>query len=149
MQNTLPADSVIADTGFWVALGNENDKYHNAAVKALMANDKILITTGAVITESCYLLRRDAGFEAQQLFLQGLESGITRLFDLKKYHFGRVQALMRQYADLPMDYADASLVVLAEELEHGDIFSTDQRDFNAYRWKNHKPFRNLLLYPEN
>lgn len=43
-----------------------------------------------------------------------------------------------------MDLADASLVILAEHLGHGRIVSTDQRDFNAYRWKNHHPFHNLL-----
>lgn len=53
--------------------------------------------------------------------------------------------LMEQYRDLPMDIADASLLVLAEELGHGRILSTDQRDFNAYHWKNRHPFTNLLL----
>jgi predicted nucleic acid-binding protein len=43
-----------------------------------------------------------------------------------------------------MDLADASLVLLAEHLGHGRILSTDQRDFGAYRWKNHEPFHNLL-----
>lgn len=52
---------------------------------------------------------------------------------------------MESYADLPMDLADASLVLLAEELGHGRILSTNNRDFNAYRWKRHKPFENLLL----
>jgi hypothetical protein len=52
---------------------------------------------------------------------------------------------MKSYADLPMDLADASLVLLAEELGHGRILSTDDRDFNAYRWKRHEPFENLLL----
>ena len=51
---------------------------------------------------------------------------------------------MTQYADLPMDFADASLVVLAEHLGHGRIVSTDKRDFGAYRWKNRQPFQNLL-----
>jgi hypothetical protein len=36
-------------------------------------------------------------------------------------------------------------VLLAEELGHGRILSTDDRDFNAYRWKRHEPFENLLL----
>lgn len=49
--------------------------------------------------------------------------------------------LMKKYADLAMDLADPPLVILAEELGHGRILSTDQRDFNAYRWKNHKPFQ--------
>jgi hypothetical protein len=43
-----------------------------------------------------------------------------------------------------MDLADASLVLLAEELGSGRIVSTDQRDFNAYRWKHREPFENLL-----
>jgi predicted nucleic acid-binding protein len=52
---------------------------------------------------------------------------------------------MKKYHALPMDLADASLVILAEDLHSGDILSTDRRDFGAYRWKNTKPFRNLLL----
>ena len=47
---------------------------------------------------------------------------------------------MCQYADLPMDLADASLLILAEKLGHGRILSTDQCDFQAYRWKNRHPF---------
>lgn len=52
--------------------------------------------------------------------------------------------LMRQYANLPMDLADASLVVLAEHLGDGRIVSTDMRDFQTYRWKDRHPFHNLL-----
>ena len=44
-----------------------------------------------------------------------------------------------------MDLADASLLVLAEHPGHGRILSTDQRDFKSYRWKQRRPFRNLLL----
>ncbi|UJS24395.1 type II toxin-antitoxin system VapC family toxin [Thiothrix winogradskyi] len=145
MLNTLHNSSTLVDTGFWVALGNKNDKHHARALQAFTDNTDVLITTSAVITETTYLLYRDAGFDKQQAFLHGLEMGITRIFDLQQQHFGRVQALMRQYANLPMDLADASLVILAEELGHGRIFSTDQRDFGTYRWKQHKPFHNLLL----
>jgi hypothetical protein len=51
---------------------------------------------------------------------------------------------MKQYENLPMDFADASLVMLAEDLGHGRIVSTDKRDFGVYRWKNTHPFQNLL-----
>ncbi len=44
-----------------------------------------------------------------------------------------------------MDLADASLVLLAEHLDDGRILSTDARDFKTYRFKNHKPFKNVLL----
>lgn len=53
--------------------------------------------------------------------------------------------LMEKYADLPMDMADASLVVLAEYLRHGRILTVDQRDFSTYRWNNNHPFENLLM----
>lgn len=56
----------------------------------------------------------------------------------------RARLLMRRYAALPMDLADASLVLLAEHLGHGRILSTDQRDFGGYRWKQREPFHNLL-----
>ena len=57
----------------------------------------------------------------------------------------RVLELMGRYANLPMDLADASLVVLAERLGDGRILTTDRRDFEGYRWKNRRPFKNLLL----
>jgi hypothetical protein len=53
--------------------------------------------------------------------------------------------LMGRYAALPMDLADASAVLLAEQLGDGRILSTDRRNFQAYRWKQREPFRNLLL----
>ena len=52
---------------------------------------------------------------------------------------------MSRYRDLPMDRADASLVILAEDLGEGRILSTDRRDFQGYRWKNTQPFANLLI----
>lgn len=51
---------------------------------------------------------------------------------------------MEKYRNLPMDLADVSLVICAEETDDGRILSTDQRDFGAYRFKRRKPFRNLL-----
>jgi uncharacterized protein len=68
------------------------------------------------------------------------------VFNLEMHHARRIAELMRKYGDLPMDLADASLVILAEELGSGQIFSVDGRDFNAYRWKQTAPFENLLLY---
>jgi hypothetical protein len=48
---------------------------------------------------------------------------------------------MRQYADLPMDYADATLVVLAEELDTNLAFTTDRRNFTVYRIRGRRRFQ--------
>jgi uncharacterized protein len=55
----------------------------------------------------------------------------------------RAWELMRKYSGLPMDFADATLVVLAEEVETDLVFTTDRRDFEIYRIKGRKQFRIL------
>lgn len=136
---------IIADTGFWVALIDQKDGYHAAAERALQKYNEPLITTWPVMTETCYLLLRNKGASVASSFIQNFSQELFSVFDLQHSHGERVSKLMQQYADLPMDLADASLVVLAEDLGHGRIFSVDQRDFNTYRWKNTRPFQNLLL----
>jgi len=135
---------IIADTGFWLALANRRDRWHRAARGWLAASDEGLVTTWPVATETCHLLLARLGGAAQCAFVRSLEQGAAELFDLQPSHMPRVASLMETYADLPMDLADASLVVLAEALGHGRILSTDERDFRAYRWKRHAPFDNLL-----
>ncbi len=73
-----------------------------------------------------------------------IDNGLTSLFEIKIDHFERITYLMKKYRDLPMDLADASLVILAETIGEGGILSTDRRDFHTYRWKERKPFQNLL-----
>ncbi len=149
MRNTRHNNLVIADSGYWVALGNIKDSFHDRAKDVLEELTDIPITTWPVITETSYLLQRSGGIDPQLAFLRAMGGGASRLFELKKPdHFFRMETLIKKYKDLPMDLADASLVILAEELGHGRILSTDQRDFHTYRWKNHEPFENLLL-PED
>ena len=75
--------------------------------------------------------------------LQLMNGGLLA-WDIPAEQIGRIPAMLQRYANLPMDLADASLVLLAEHLGHGRILTTDARDFGAYRWKNRKPFHNLL-----
>jgi len=139
---------IIVDTGFWLALANKNDYYHDISKECLRELSTInikFITTCAVITETSYLLYQRVGREAQRRFFVHYQEGLFDTFEITSIHAARLNKLMDKYIDLPMDFADASLVILAEHLGHGNILSTDQRDFNTYRWKNHQPFRNLLL----
>ncbi len=136
---------IIADTGFWIALLNRTDSFHSQAVTALSSLERRLVTTWPVMTETCHILLRRGGQAAQQQFIAQWVQGHFDVFTLTAAHGSTVQSLMHKYADLPMDLADASLVLLAGELGHGDILTTDQRDFRTYRWKNRRPFRNILL----
>jgi uncharacterized protein len=137
---------IIADTGFFVALGNRSDSLHFQAVKILNEFPEPLITTYPVISETAYLLARDSGITVECAFLREVVAGNIAIFQLEMLHLGRMVELMERYADLPMDLADASLVVLAEDLGHGRIVTVDRRDFSVYRWGMNKSFENLLLF---
>ena len=136
---------VLIDTSYWCALGNPKDKFHQQAILAASTLEEDPITTWPVITETCHILQRELGAKAAYQFISMLRVDSIEIFIIETEHLRRTQILMEKYADLPMDLADASLVILAEEQGHGRILSTDMRDFKTYRWKNHKPFNNLLL----
>ncbi|MBI4957519.1 MAG: PIN domain-containing protein [Myxococcales bacterium] len=136
---------ILADTGFWLALGNRSDTHHARAKAALARLRGPFVTTWPVMTETCHLLASRLGMDAELAFVESALLGAFEIFALERAHLPRVRALLQKYRALPMDLADASLVLLAEELGTGDILSTDVRDFGAYRWKSRKPFRNLLL----
>jgi predicted nucleic acid-binding protein len=135
---------IIADTGFWLALANASDRFHAAALRALERVREPLICTWPVMTETCHLLASRLSVDSELAFVQSAAFGAFEIFPLDTGHLARALELMEKYRDLPMDLADASLVILAEELGTGRILSTDQRDFRTYRWKQRKPFRNLL-----
>jgi predicted nucleic acid-binding protein len=136
---------IIADTGFWLALANARDRHHELARRVLSTLQEPLVTTWPVLTETCHLLVSKLGSTSSARFIESGSYGAFEIFALEQAHLGRVAELMHKYADLPMDLADASLVILAEELGSGRILSTDNRDFRTYRWKNRRPFKNLLL----
>jgi predicted nucleic acid-binding protein len=135
---------ILVDTGFWLALANRGDRYHEQARLALSCHRGPFITTWPVMTETCHLLAARPGVDAELAFIRSAVAGAFEIFRLDPTHFPRVEALMIKYRNLPMDLADASLVIAAEELGSGRILSTDRRDFGAYRWKTRKPFKNLL-----
>lgn len=139
---------IIVDSGYWFGLFDRKDANHTVCKAFLAHCHEPLITTFPVLTEALHLLMRREKVRLAFEFLAFLSSlqqqGNFSVFSLTDAHLPRLSELMIQYADLPMDLADASLVLLAEQLGHGRILSTDKRDFHTYRWKNTQPFSNLL-----
>jgi len=135
---------IIADTGFWLALADKRDNYHQQVNYFAKNCSERFISTYPVITETCHLLLSRQGINAQLNFVKMYQLNAFDIFEIPEIDKHRIAALMQQYSDLPMDFADASLVLLAEHLGHGRILSTDKRDFHTYRWKNTQPFSNLL-----
>ena len=135
---------ILADTGFFYALLDSDDDWHIRCREAAAGLDEGLITTWPVLTEAVHLLSRWLGVEPAIALMDEVAMGDIAVWELTPDSRAKVPGLMRRYADLPMDLADASLVLLAEFLGHGRILTTDQRDFRTYRWKGRRPFEPLL-----
>ncbi len=132
---------VLIDSGPLIALFDSSDKYHSASVEFIKTNKNELITTLASITETLHLL--DFNRNAQIDFLGWANAGAIVIEPITLDDLSTIKDLTIKYADLPMDFADACLVFLAETLNINNIATID-RDFDVYRLKGKQPFTILL-----
>ncbi len=132
---------VLIDTGCIVALLDRSERHHEHCVEVVTQLSAPLVTCDAVIAESCYLLRSLQG--AADAVLRNVDSGVFRLPFRLDASAGAVRRLLRRYRNVPMDLADGCLVLMADELDTGDILTLDS-DFKVYRWRRSRRFHNLL-----
>ena len=109
------------------------DADHHRCVEILAGITEPIGSTVPVLTEAFHLLT-PGSVGAQRLmdFMAG--KGLVPWF-LDTRLLQRAMELMMQYADHSMDLADASLVVMAEQLRCGRVFTIDRGDFNTYRFR--------------
>jgi len=135
---------IAVDSGFLYALVDRQDAWHQRAAALAHTASQGWVTTWPVLTEVCHLYQRWLSPRQASELMADVADGLLMVWDIPLARCQAVPAMMQRYPTLPMDLADASLVLLAEHLGHGRILSTDERDFGAYRWKQHQPFDNLL-----
>ena len=131
----------LVDTGVLLAAISPRDAWHQDCATALAAADQPLITTVAVLTELlCLVHEEPAKVElAWQFFL----TGIVGIAAIEAADGPALAALMRRYADRPMDFADATLVHVAGRDGIADILTIDHDDFETYRFGRSRRFRIL------
>jgi hypothetical protein len=122
---------ILVDTGPLVALFDPKDAAHRRCRRVLEQIREPLRTTVPVLTEAFHLLGPSSiGSDRLRDFI--LAGGLGAVF-LDQAALVRAFELMEQYADHPMDLADASLVVAAERVNSRRVFTIDRRDFHTYR----------------
>ena len=130
---------ILCDASALVALISQDDANHDRCAAVLPTLEAPLVTTWSCFTEAMYLLGQYGGWPAQQE-LWGYVSDQILVFHLPdEAKQRRMQELMEQNQDIPMDLADASLVATAEALNQRRIFTLD-RDFYIYRLPGNQPF---------
>ncbi len=133
--------SALLDTGVFVALLDRSERNHQRCVDLLSAFQGQLLTTEPVLTETVYLL--GPSVRAQRTGIDFILKGGATLVPQSVASLTRASALMKKYSDIPMDLADATLVVLAEETSIREVLTLDIRGFSAYRTKDRKVFNRL------
>ena len=122
----------LCDTGPLVALIDEDDPKHLTCDETLEAlGDDTLLTTWPCLTEALHLAYRVGRHPAQSRIWHYISRNLVLLHRPDPDEWRRAREPMRQYADAPMDFADASLVVVAERLNVRRIFTLD-RHFRTY-----------------
>ncbi len=133
----------LLDTGPWVALIDRSEKWHARCVQWLHSFSGECYSTEPVLTEVLYLL--NFSVKAQMAALEFVLRNIVTLAPSTGQSLHAAGTLMQKYADLPMDFADATLVCLANESKVLNIVTLDHRDFSLYRTSDNQTF---TLYPE-
>lgn len=137
MRNTL------IDAGPLIALFNKKDKYHDKIKDFLESYKGILTSSWPVMTEVTHML--DFNVQAQIDFLTWVNIGGVMIENLDNEELSRIIELSKKYSDVPMDLADASLVVLAERFRIKEIIAIDS-DYDIYRTIRKEMVQNIFDY---
>ena len=132
--------SIVVDAGPLMALFDRNDRHHRRAVEFVRTCQSRLVTNLPVLTEATFLLRFSV--EAQRDLLIWAHRSVE--IDGTTTDLPRIAALLEKYHDLPADFADESLIALAERLNLRQVASVDQ-DFAVYRTLGNRTFENVFL----
>jgi len=129
----------LTDAGPLIAIIDADEPDHDDCLAALDHLDLPLLTTWPAFTEAMYLVARAGGIVGQRALWTLVRTGRLVIADLSPVAVDRSARLMDQYADRPMDLADATLVALAEEVGRRRIF-TLEADFHDYRLRGRQRF---------
>lgn len=132
---------VILDTGPLVAFLNKKDRYHEWAMAQFATMSPPLLTCEAVISESCFLLRRFENGAANVIEL--LDRQLLAIPFRLEDELSSIKELVGRFRDVPMSLADACLVRMAEQITDSLVFTLD-RDFKIYRKNKRKVIPTLM-----
>lgn len=134
--------SILIDAGPLIALFDKSDQYHTRSVSFIRNLNGTLFTTWPVITEASHML----GFsvKAQLALLEWINRGGLHLIAIEHLHVDRLIELSEKFKDVPMDLADATLIVAAETKGIKEIATIDS-DFYIYRDIRKRYLKNIFI----
>ncbi|MFD3656691.1 PIN domain-containing protein [Streptomyces sp. NPDC058620] len=138
---------IVADTSALLASVDESHP-DMKATREVLERAGLIVLSPLVLAEADHLLRRIGGAAVREQFLDGLveetRSGRIQFPQITGDMMATARGVMRRYAALDLDLADAVNVVLASEFRTDAVLTFDRRDFRSIRpLTAHKAFRVL------
>ena len=131
----------LIDAGPIIALFDKDDKYNNIGLEFLKNFTGRLYTSWPVITEASHFLKFNINVQID--FLNWISSPAIQLLDIENNDLKRIIELNKKYADVPMDLANSSLIMISEKFKIKNIITLDS-DYYIYRTKDKKMLNYLL-----
>ncbi len=122
--------TILMDTGPLVAFLNRRDRLHEWTIKALEQLEAPFLTCESVLSEACFLLRKTVG--GGEAVMELVARGLIRVPFRFESEAPAIRRLLARYANIPMSFADACLVRMAEQFPSALVLTLD-RDFKLYR----------------
>jgi predicted nucleic acid-binding protein len=137
----VTAAGVLLDTGPLVALLSANDVNHDRARRLFGECLPPFRCCEAVVAEACFLMRKVHHTGPAEVVALG-RRGLYTIAVTAEDHWARLEALLTQYSDRPISFADACLIRCAEIHDEPRIATFDS-DFRLYRWARKRRFEVL------
>ena len=131
---------ILIDSGPLIALFDADDNHHQKIRDFMKKHHYCFISTLAVLTEVSHILNFSTKAQ-RDLYEWVIHHGVI-ISDINQNDIPRIIALTDKYADIPMDFADATLVVTAEKTGIREIVSLDS-DFDIYRLPGREQIKNV------
>lgn len=133
----------LIDAGPLIALFDRDDKFHISVKDFIKRFKGRLYTSWPVITEVLHML--DYSVNTQIDFLKWVRKGALDIKQITTEDISRIIELSEKYSDIPMDFADASLIIIAESERIKEIISIDA-DFYIFRNIRNEYIKNIFNY---
>ena len=133
-------DRILIDAGPLIALFHSGDNHHKNILNFIKKGKYCFVSTLAVFTEVTYFL--SVNIKALQDFFEWVTFHGVILSDINQHDMPRIAEITKKYADLPMDFADATLFITAEKTGIKKIISLD-KDFDIYRLHGKEKIKNV------
>lgn len=134
---------VLLDSGPLAAYYSARDERHSDASEFFSGAICQFVTSEACVAEVMHLLKRERRVQNEFLLDLCLAKTLYMCEQLCPADYSRIAELNAQYADLPADFADLTLVAISERLNISAIASLDA-DFDVYRRYRKKAFRRVF-----